>query len=489
LIRSPAAPPVLATALALPLLIGGLEPDGLFGGDPGVRVNAALEVAAHPARPFEVDPPAVEAVPEPAFMDFLFLAHDRHAHVLASPLFPILTAPLVAAFGLRGASIVPAVALVLLVPVMIALADRLRIGGPPSLAGWAVVLLSPVLFYALECWEHAPAVLAVAVSWLLLSPDAEGRARPVAAGLVMACAVLLRPEAVWSAVALGAAAVLTPGRRRTALVFGVSTVLALMPAGVAYAVHFGAPWGPHVATNVDIMRHGWLATRLEIVRAWLFTWQGRDSLWVAFPVALLALAAPPRASLTRSLWLLVAVPLVAAILTAPTVGGAQWGPRYVLLTVPPLLLLAQHASVRLLQRRGATRQVAAAAIALLVITGLATTRLAYRTMRGSKRLHAVIARGVAAPFEPYVVTDLFWLDQLGATSSPRPTFLYVRDRAALDRLMAIFAARGVRRFVAVRGSESSADVWAGGWSGGYVAGGERAIAVRDLRLTTYVRGR
>jgi hypothetical protein len=478
--------PTLAAIVTLPLLLRGLDLDGFFGGDPGVRYTAALEAEAHPLRPFEVDAPTVGGVAEPAFMEWQFRPHGNHAHALVAPLFPILIAPLIALMGPPGAYIVPAVSLVLLLPVMAALAGRLQVRGPRSLAGWATLLLSPLLFYALECWDHTPAILAIATAWLLLLPDDAGRSRPIAAGLAMACAVLLRPEAVWSGMALGAAMLASPARRRAGLVFGLSIVLALLPIGCIYAVHFGSPWGPHVVANAELMQQSWLATRIDIARAWLFTWQGRDSLWAAFPVAVLALAAPPVTPLTRTLWLLVAVPLAAAILSAPSVGGAQWGPRYALGIVPPLLLLAQHASVGLLQNRGAIRWVAAAVIAVAVIAGLATTRLAYRTMRGSKRLHAEIARAMGAPFEQYVVTDLFWLDQLAATTSPRPTFLYVRDRKALDRLVTILRARGVRRFVAVRGAESAAPIWVVDWEGGYRLAGERRVAVRDLRLRTYV---
>ena len=478
---------MIVTALALPLLLGGLELDGFFGGDPGVRFIAALEAAAHPSRPFEVDVPAVGGVAEPAFMEWQFTPHGNHAHALASPLFPILIAPLIALMGPRGAYVIPAVSLVLLVPVMTAIAGRLQVRGPRSLPGWAIALLSPLVFYALECWEHTPAVLGIATGWLLMLPDAAGRSRPVAAGLATACAVLLRPEALWSGIALGAATLAGPGRRRAALVFGLSILLALLPIGLAYVVHFGSPWGPHVTANVEIMQQSWLGTRVDIARAWLFTWQGRDSLWAAFPVAALALGAPPVTPLTRTLWLLVAVPLAAAILSAPNVGGAQWGPRYLLGIVPPLLLLAQHASVGLLQRRGAIRWLTTAVTVVAVVAGLAATRSAYRTMRGSKRLHAEIARAMAAPFERCVVTDLWWLDQLAATTSPRPTFLYVRDRAALDCLVAILDARDVRRFVAVQGEESAAPTWGAGWEGGYRLSGERRLAVRGLRIRTFVQ--
>ena len=94
---------MLATAVALPLLLRGLEADGFFAGDPGVRFAAAREAAAHPSRPFQFDLPVVNGVPAPAFLEWQFQAHGGHAHALASPLFPPLIAPFVAQWGAPGA--------------------------------------------------------------------------------------------------------------------------------------------------------------------------------------------------------------------------------------------------------------------------------------------------------------------------------------------------------------------------------------------------
>ena len=138
------------------------------------------------------------------------------------------------------------------------------------------------------------------------------------------------------------------------------------------------------------------------------------------------------------------------------------------------------------RRPGLTRALIAGATVVVTLAGVAATRSSYRELRGSKRLHAEIAHRVAELNAPYVVTDLWWLDQLAAAASPRPTFLYVRDRAALERLVAIMRGRGIRRFASVDGAESAAAVWAGGWEGEYRLAGERHGTIRDLRFRTYV---
>jgi hypothetical protein len=211
------------------------------------------------------------------------------------------------------------------------------------------------------------------------------------------------------------------------------------------------------------------------------------SLWATFPFALLAFVAPAWAARTRPLWLLAGIPLVGVVLTAPNDGGAQWGPRYLLIIVPPLLLLALDAAVRLLARRGTARWLGAAVTAVAVVAGLATTRSAYRELRGSKRLHAELSRDVASLHQRYVITDLWWLDQLAAAAEPRPTFLFVRDRAELETVLTMLGQARVDHFATVRGPESPDSTWAGSWPGRYVATREQRIAVRDLRATRYDR--
>src|SRR5579884_1258854 len=98
--RAWAAPVLFAAcaAILLAALAAGLPHTTFVAGDPGVKLIAAREAAAHPSRPFEVDLPRIGATPVP-LTDPFFLVHGGHAHATTSALFPLLAAPLVARFG------------------------------------------------------------------------------------------------------------------------------------------------------------------------------------------------------------------------------------------------------------------------------------------------------------------------------------------------------------------------------------------------------
>ena len=101
------------STVALVWLAAGLPAGAFFSGDSGVKLIAALEAIEHPARPFEIDLPRV-GTRATAFVDPMVVVHGGHAHALQSPLFPPLSAPIIATFGLRGAYVLPALAFIAL---------------------------------------------------------------------------------------------------------------------------------------------------------------------------------------------------------------------------------------------------------------------------------------------------------------------------------------------------------------------------------------
>src|SRR6185436_16243459 len=131
-----------------------------------------------------------------------------------SPVFPVVSAPLIAAFGLRGAYILPAVSFVLMVPLLEAMRRVATPSTPPVVVAAVALIANPLFFYSLEFWEHAPAVALLAGCTALIwksagvAPTAPGRLRPdtiglcLAAGALGAVAVLLRPEAALYLMAL-----------------------------------------------------------------------------------------------------------------------------------------------------------------------------------------------------------------------------------------------------------------------------------------------
>jgi hypothetical protein len=146
--------------------------------------------------------------------------------------------------------------------------------------------------------------------------------------------------------------------------------------------------------------------------------------------------------------------------TVPNDGGAQWGPRYLLVAVPALLLLAADTATAWWSARQTALTVALVA---LLLAGMAMTRAAYRGLRGSKQQYAQFVDGfeLARGSVTTIVTDLWWLDQVAAATYPEARFLYVSSlpagRAVADRLRAA----GTRDFI-YAASRSESPVFAAG---------------------------
>jgi len=110
------------------------------------------------------------------------------------------------------------------------------------------------------------------------------------------------------------------------------------------------------------------------------------------------------------------------LLTAPNDGGGQWAPRYLLFAYVPLVVLASDI-VEALPRRSAT----VAILAFLLLVCLWIQRTAYRDLRGTKSTYGRIVDLVSNEAAPhgYVVTDVWWLDQVAAAATSERRLVYV----------------------------------------------------------------
>src|SRR5687767_7382548 len=121
-----------ATSVALVLLVtiasiwlaAELPPHAFYSGDSGVKLIAARNAIPHPSRPFEIDLPEIAGRPVP-YVERFFAVHGQHAHALQSPLFPVVSAPFVAVFGVRGAYILPLISFIALLPLLARIASHL----------------------------------------------------------------------------------------------------------------------------------------------------------------------------------------------------------------------------------------------------------------------------------------------------------------------------------------------------------------------------
>ena len=459
-------------AIALIALGANLPPHGFYSGDSGVKLIAAINARAHPARPLDIDLPTIAGRPAP-YLDRFFELHGDHAHALQSSVFPLLTAPFLALAGLRGAYVLPALAFIALPPLLLLIGRAHMPTVPPWLIALVAVAANPVFFYALELWEHVPAIASLAAA------TAFAGSRPLLAGLAAGAAILLRPEAAWFAAGL---VVLTTNWR--AYVAGIAA--AVTPFAIYNFAHSGNVLGAHVAANLAPLADHWLFARLERTALWLIPSSpmalagfavivvshvvrlagvsvrkaqaialigalvvayaavdqqiNRESLWRAWPLATLLIV--PDVTARNRLWMPGLVSIGAVILLSTHNGGAQWGPRFLLIASPALIVLACAAAYRAAQRDGEWFRARLALVSLLLFSAVFTTREAYRELRGTKQLYARINDATIAGVPPgaYVVSRVWWFDQVTASLHGRHTVLTVDDdseeRAALAELEA-----------------------------------------------------
>jgi hypothetical protein len=472
-------------AAALTLLVAGLPATAFFSGDPGVKLIAARNAIAHPRRPFDVDLPTIGGRPV-ARVDPMMVPHGDHAHVLQSAVFPVVSAPLIALLGLRGAYLLPAVSFVLMVPLLEAIRRVATPSTPPHIVAGLAVVANPLFFYALEFWEHAPAVaLLVGVTALMVRlkahpmNEAMDLVRGFLAGGLAGIAVLFRPEAALY-VAMLLLAFRSALRDVIALAAGATVVVA--PLSIASYLHSGSFLGTHLTNTLAPLSREWFSGRVARISAWLWpnsiseslallalaaAWVARpfgaslrirqviglvgaawlailaseraldrNSLWQAFPIAALALVPIASTPALRRLGLCALLTGGLIILTATHDGGAQWGPRFLLVIVPPLILLAA-ASLADVSRAGDLRWMRVALTVAILLGALLTSRAAYREIRGAKHSYARIVDAttrLTKPGEP-IVTNVWWFDQITAALYGTRPFFYTGDLSAANETL------------------------------------------------------
>jgi hypothetical protein len=447
--RLAAGAAVAVIAAVLVLLARGLPAATFYAGDPGVKLIAARHAIAHPSNPSAIPLPAIGGAPVDA-VDPFFVVHGDHSHPITSALFPLVSAPFIALFGLRGAYLLPAVGLLLALAAAAALAVRLDPGRRAAGVVVGVFLAMPLLFYGLEFWEHTLAAgFAVWAAALFVRGGWTGR-RLVLTGVLFGIAALLRPEALWFAVAVLACSRLLPSPppRRTIAIVAAGVAAALAPLELYTLAHFGSLVPQHLAGNPAVVSGDWMAVRRTIVSSWFLS-TGTASLWRAAPALALAPLALARGAGGGRLFLL-AVALVdtgLVVFTAPNDGGSQWGPRYLLLAGVPLAILTTDVCIS-----NRTFAIRVALVGIVVLGSAWVQRAAYLRLRGAKLTYARMVDFVAreAPAGGYVVTDIWWLDQAAAAIADTRRFLYVPDAGRAAFVMGLLDRAGEQRVTLLR---------------------------------------
>jgi hypothetical protein len=477
-----------AIAIILAVLASGLPADTFYTGDPGVKLVAARNAATHAERPLEIPLPKIGTEPVP-YVDPFFVPHGSHSHAITSELFPLLTAPFIGALGIRGIYVLPALGLLTTLAATAWLGVLLDHRRSAPTIMMTALLGTPLLFYGLEFWEHAPAAGAAALAAALFAASTRTRDTLTfglagLAGVLFGIAVLLRPEAIWFAAAVIAAGRWLPQpagpARSVAVVLGLA--LPFLPLLAYTAAHFGTFVTPHVAGNPAIWEAGWLGRRLTVARQW-FVSVGPANVWIVAPALLAALLCkvqPTPFRGRRFLAISAGVGAALTFLTVPNDGGGQWGPRYLLPAFMPLSVIASDFAQATWQQRH--RPMVLVLIALVAGGGW-VQRMSYQRLRSTKETYGRMLDFVEAMSSApagHVVTDLWWLDQIAAAASSERVFLYAADAAVgatilqqLDEAMA-----STVTIVGSRDESSDQHAWIEGTC--YVVDEQREIPDRRL---------
>ena len=177
------------------------------------------------------------------------------------------------------------------------------------------------------------------------------------------------------------------------------------------------------------------------------------------------------------MWIVGVLTCALVLLAAPNDGGGQWGPRYLLFAYVPLVLLAADALGALPRRK-----LNAFALVFLLIGCIWIQRTGYRQLRGTKQMYGRVVDFVAKEIEPggYVVTDLWWLDQVAAAATSQRQLVYAGDETTATDIMRRLNKEVVPIVTVIRSQSESANV--NSWTDQtcYVEMHRHTLDVRDL---------
>ena len=488
---------IIVTALfvaAAAATLAVLPPEGFFSSDEGVKFIQLGSLAANSFRSSAVAWPG-----DDLGLDRRYAVVERFFELrggeLYSPhplLFALCSAPGWLLLGWPGLYLLPLLGGAAAVALTTALARRFG-AGRPWLAGAVVAFASPVFFYALCYWEHAPAAALWLGGFALLAR--RSTARLLACGALWGLGAALRPEfwwlAAWSAAALFA---FHKGERwRTAapvaaafaavavgleflmqaawgqpafMRFGanVGYGVARGPAAFLYAVGHSlvpvVPWylaaGAGAAVALAVAGLKWrpgayaaaaCAAALAVLYG-LFFGGYATALAAAFPAAfgLVFLARPGGRARFRGIGALEKSFYVAALgfaatlfVVLPDTSGFAWGPRFLLYVVPPAAVALSRLA------GGPGGRVRTGFIALLVVISVAMQGVGLGRLAAVKRARSGLVAALAALDDAPTLVNKWYLPAYAAPLYAERPFVLTTAAEDIPALRGALAARGVRR--------------------------------------------
>jgi hypothetical protein len=116
---------------------------------------------------------------------------------------------------------------------------------------------------------------------------------------------------------------------------------------------------------------------------------------------------------------------------------------------------------------GRGRPLRVALIALVLIAGLATSRAAYRELRGAKRGYHRMVSATASLTSPgdFVLTNVWWFDQVAASLHGSRVFLYAGNRSSARQALAELAGARIHQARLIWTEEEGAESLDGATAG------------------------
>jgi hypothetical protein len=250
-----ARPKTILAALSLFYGILGLwvlAPDAVYSGDIGVKYVQARALVQHRFASMDIPYPGSFLDEHEEFLPMrppFIMATSGTTQAIFSPLSAVIQSVAVAAGGMRG---------LILLSILGAIATLAAVGwiAPPPFAVAvliAVGLGSPLWFYAVSGWEHAPAV-AFGTAAFALAAGRRGPGAAIAAGILLGTGAVLRDEVI----------LLLPGmmamlwwRERSVRPVAAMVAAVLLPLLLAAAVEVGwfhRPAAAHLRHAVHLVQ-------------------------------------------------------------------------------------------------------------------------------------------------------------------------------------------------------------------------------------------
>ncbi len=332
-----------------------------FSGDGGIKALLAKQLSSGKLR-FDLDLPVPLWVKNlwhnglyPFEPPFAYQISNRY-YITFPFTFPLVTAPFHTILGFRGLYIIPLISTWIIWVIFYKICHFFQINKVmTSLALVTLIFASPLSMYSAMYWEHTLAVcLAFSglATVLIKGEESFSIKYAVCSGILIGLSVWFRPEFL-ALVAILFLIIVSSYLinidilnivNRHKIIFLLAIALTVLGFFIANKLIYNHPLGAHSLQVVE-----GFSPRVRLLNAQKYFMQMSDSLLYHFPIVywIISFVALSVFSNTIKLTnkmrqlLLISVLFICIVpILLPSDGGKQWGPRFLLLLVPLLNLLA-----------------------------------------------------------------------------------------------------------------------------------------------------